>query len=215
MNQLDIERIVDEVIGTIHNTGEIPIGVSARHCHLNQPSLDILFGKGYELTKKKSLSQPGQFACEETVMIAGPRGSISNVRILGPLRSATQVEISQTDAFKIGAKPPIRQSGHIKSSSPVTIIGPKASLHLDEGLIIAQAHIHMAPKDAEHFNVQNGEVVEVAVESGPRPIKFSKTVIRVSEKYQLEMHIDTDEANAGSVKTGQSGKLIKQESRYG
>ncbi|ARI76319.1 phosphate propanoyltransferase [Halobacillus mangrovi] len=217
MGRDHLESIVEEVMKQMaeeNTSSEVPIGVSARHCHLDKESLEVLFGSGYELSEKAPLSQPGQFAANETVTIAGPRGSITKVRILGPLRSAAQVEVSQTDAFKIGLKPPIRQSGDIEKSSPVTIIGPKGSIYLEQGLIIAQAHIHMSPQDADNFKVKDGDVVEVRVKNPQREVSFSKTIIRVSKKYQLEMHIDTDEANAGSIQTGQKGTLKKVEPSY-
>ncbi|WP_281974678.1 phosphate propanoyltransferase [Halobacillus litoralis] len=218
MARENLESIVEEVMKQLsqsdNTSSEIPIGVSARHCHLDKDSLETLFGQGYELSEKAPLSQPGQFAANETVTIASPKGSLSKVRILGPLRSAPQVEVSQTDAFKLGMKPPIRQSGQTEGSSPFTIIGPKGSLYHEEGLIIAQAHIHMHPEDANRFQVKDGEVVEVAVTNHARAVRFSNTVIRVSEKYQLEMHIDTDEANAGSIHTGQKGILTKVAPAY-
>ncbi|ASN04345.1 phosphate propanoyltransferase [Virgibacillus necropolis] len=219
MNQQSLDEIVKDVITQLHNNNEgsssgIPIGVSARHCHLDKIALERLFGEGYELTKKANLGQPGQFASNETVTIVGPKGSIEKVRILGPLRKSSQVEVSQTDAFKLGLKPPIRDSGNLSNSSPITIVGPKGSIFLHEGLIIAQAHIHMSPENAEHYGVQNGEHVRVKVGNERRPIQFEKVLIRVSKKYKLEMHIDTDEANAGIVKTGNYGELLKAGSSY-
>lgn len=213
MSLQNVEEIVEQVLSRINEekqtSSEIPVGVSARHCHLDEKTLEALFGQGYQLSKKADLSQPGQFAANETVTIAGPRGSISKVRILGPLRSSSQVEISQTDAFKLGLKPPIRQSGDTKGSSPITIIGPNGSVYLNEGLIIAQAHIHMHTEDAKRYDVSNGEIVKVQFNNNKRDIQFSKTVVRVSDHYRLEMHIDTDEANAGAIQTGQTGELIK------
>src|SRR5690606_17893437 len=138
---------------------------------LSPQHVEALFGKGYELTKRSELSQPGQFAANETVVIAGPKGSISQVRVLGPSRPRTQVEISWTDAMKLGVRPPIRESGNIENSAPVTIIGPKGSLFLEEGLIIAQSHIHMSSQDAERLNVEDGEAVTVEVD-GVRPIAY-------------------------------------------
>ncbi|PLR78358.1 propanediol utilization protein [Bacillus sp. V3-13] len=214
MIKIDSEQIVEEVLRkleeTRHKTIGIPIGVSARHCHLNEMALEKLFGKGYQLTKKSDLSQPGQFAANETVTIAGPRGSIERVRVLGPLRRATQVEISKTDSIRLGVNPPIRESGNIQGSSPVTIVGPKGSIFLEEGLIIAQAHIHIPPDDALHLNLHDGDYVKVEITNGERPIRFERVRIRVSAKFILEMHIDTDEANAASIKTGQNGRLVKK-----
>lgn len=214
MNQQLIEKIVGEVLGQLEKAEAlppndlIPIAVSARHVHLSQNHVEALFGKGYELTVRAELSQPGQFASNETVVIAGPKGSIERVRILGPARSVTQAEISWTDAMKLGVNPPIRESGDIEGSEAITIIGPKGSLFLEQGLIIAQAHIHMSPKDAARFGVQNGEYVTVET-GGNRPIAYRQVKIRVSERYRLEMHIDTDEANAGLITKGVFGHLVK------
>lgn len=169
--------------------------------------MEQLFGENYQLTPKFELSQPGQFAAEETVVIAGPKGSIERVRILGPARTLTQVEVSWTDAMKLGVKPPLRISGDIKDSSPVTLIGPKGSVVLPEGLIIAQAHIHMSPADSERFQVVDGQSVQIKVQ-GLRPIILSNVMIRVSERYRLEMHIDTDEANAGLIQQGAFAEIV-------
>ncbi|BAQ09777.1 propanediol utilization protein pdul [Bacillus sp. OxB-1] len=214
MDQQLIEQIVGEVLGQLAKgqqelpANTIPIAVSARHLHLSPQHVETLFGKGYELTQRSELSQPGQFAANETVVIAGPKGSISNVRVLGPTRPQTQVEISWTDAMKIGVRPPIRESGDINGSAPITIIGPQGSLFLEEGLIIAQSHIHMSPSDANRLDVQDGEVVTVEVD-GIRPIAYRNVKIRVSDRYRLEMHIDTDEANAGFISKGANGRLVK------
>lgn len=213
MNEQLIQSIIEEVLSRLYVNEieqKVPIAVSARHCHLCKEDVEKLFGKGYELTKRVSLSQPEQFAAEETVTIVGPRGSIERVRVLGPARSITQVEVSSTDSIRLGLKPPIRQSGDIKGSSPITIVGPKGSIYLKEGLIIAQAHIHMNPEDAKRFRVSNGDYVSVKVE-GDRPITFDRVLIRVSSRYKLEMHIDTDEANAGAILSSGAGILMKQE----
>jgi putative phosphotransacetylase len=217
MNEQSIRTVVEEVIQQLlkkdFRPNTIPLAVSARHCHLSQADLETLFGKGYELTKKADLSQPGQFAANETVVIVGPRGSIEKVRILGPARSLTQVEVSRTDAVKLGLKPPVRESGNIAGSAPITLAGPKGSIFKNEGLIIAQAHIHMNPEDAAYFGVENGEYVRIRTE-GERPVSFEKVLIRVSPRYQLEMHIDTDEANAGFITSGQSGFIVKDGEPY-
>jgi putative phosphotransacetylase len=213
MDQQAIQSIVEEVVSrlTVNPTKRsIPMAVSARHCHLSQRDLEALFGEGYELTKKADLSQPGQFAANESITIVGPRGSLEKVRILGPARNITQVEVSQTDSIKLGLKPPLRESGDINGSAPITLVGPKGSLYKKEGLIIAQAHIHMTPEDASLFGVDNGEYVKIEV-NGVRPITLGKVLIRVSPRYKLEMHVDTDEANAGSISRGTVGKLIKYE----
>lgn len=213
MNEQNSQLIIKEIVSQLNKMNyteqEVPIGVSARHCHLSRSDLEILFGQEYQLTKKSDLSQPGHFAASETVSIVGHKGSIENVRILGPLRKETQVEVSQTDTFQLGLKAPIRLSGNIRGSSPITIVGPKRSIYLEEGLIIAQAHIHMSVEDAAHFDVQDGEDVSVEINNEQRPLRFEKVRIRVSPKFKLEMHIDTDEANAGAVQTGQKGRIIK------
>ncbi|WP_235815135.1 phosphate propanoyltransferase [Neobacillus vireti] len=213
MKELNSQLIVKEVVRRLqerqNGTPTIPIGVSARHCHLKEKDLEILFGKGYRLTKKSDLLQPGQFAANEVVTIAGPRGSIERVRVLGPLRRVTQVEVSQTDAIKLGLNPPIRESGNLQGSSWVTIVGPKGSIYLEEGLIIAQAHIHMPSEQACQLDVKDGEYVKVEIDHPIRPLSFEKVRIRISDNYVLEMHIDTDEANAGFIKSGLKGKLIK------
>jgi putative phosphotransacetylase len=216
MNQQAIQAIVEEVVSRLTQTASparelsIPMAVSARHVHLSQADLEALFGEGYQLTKKADLSQPGQFAANESITIVGPRGSLEKVRILGPARQLTQVEVSQTDSIKLGLKPPLRESGDIKNSSPITLVGPNGSLYKKEGLIIAQAHIHMTPEDALQFGVENGEYVKVEVD-GPRPVTLGKVLIRVSPRYKLEMHVDTDEANAGFISRKTAGKLVKIE----
>lgn len=209
MNSHVIQSIVEKVIKEMEKVSEtpsIPIGVSARHVHLSQQHLEILFGANYQLKKKSDLSQPGQFAANETVTVVGPKGSLERVRILGPVRSGTQIEVSKTDSVKLGLNPPLRESGNIKGSSPATIVGPEGSIYLAEGLIIAQNHIHMAPSDAVRFKLQNGQYVQVKVQ-GKRPLLFDQVLIRVSPRYQLEMHIDTDEANAALCATGDKGML--------
>lgn len=214
MNQQLIEQIVGEILGQLGKSPvqlperAVPIAVSARHVHLQPEHVEVLFGTGYELTQRSELSQPGQFAANETVMIAGPKSSIERVRILGPVRKATQVEVSFTDAMKLGVKPPLRESGNIEGSAPITLIGPKGSVHINQGLIIAQAHIHMAPTDATRFGVEDGEYVTVEAD-GVRSISFRNVRIRVNERYRLEMHIDTDEANAGFISQGAIGRLVK------
>lgn len=218
MERIDVNHLVDEIIKELLNPcnvekiskgRSIPIGVSGRHCHLNKEAMVTLFGADVVLTKKMDLLQPDQFAANETVTIAGPKGSFINVRILGPLRKYPQIEVSQTDAIKLGLKPPIRESGKLAGSSSITIIGPKGSIYLEEGLIIAQAHIHMSHIHAEHFGLQDGDYVCVKMINEMRPISFEEVKVRVSQKYVLEMHIDTDEANAANVKSGSMGELIK------
>lgn len=186
----------------------IPIAVSARHIHLDRATMDILFGEGSELTVYKEISQPGQFAAEQKVNLIGPRRRIDGVRVLGPLRPGNQVEISRTDEFHLGVDAPIRNSGKVKGSAPITLEGPKGTVHLSEGLICARRHIHMQPHDAEHFGVKDKDEVEVAVTGGPRDLIFGDVLVRVKESYRLEMHIDTDEANAAELSRGAVGDLV-------
>ncbi|UXH43305.1 phosphate propanoyltransferase [Rossellomorea vietnamensis] len=212
MNNKAIQTIVEEVMSRLSQETEkkhsVPMAVSARHCHVSQSDLEVLFGEDYKLTKKADLSQPGQFAANESITIVGPRGSLEKVRILGPARTMTQVEVSRTDSIKLGVKPPLRESGDINGSAPITLVGPKGSLYKKEGLIIAQTHIHMTPEDAQSFGVGNGEIVEVKVD-GDRPVTLGKVLIRVSSRYKLEMHVDTDEANAGLITGKTTGTLVK------
>ena len=180
---------------------QVPIAVSARHVHLTEQHIEALFGKGASLTKDFDLSQPGQFAAKERVAIKGPKGMLENVRVLGPARVASQVEISKTDSFILGVIPPIRQSGNLSDSEKITIIGPVGEVNLEEGCIIAQAHIHMHPNDAVSFQVKDGDLVDIVVETN-RPITFHKVIVRVSESFRLDMHIDTDEGNASNLVRG-------------
>ncbi len=185
----------------------VPVGVSARHVHLTQEHVEILFGKGYQLTKKKEL-MGGQFASNELVTIVGLKlRAIENVRILGPVRGRSQVEISATDAVKLGVKAPIRESGDVAGSAPIALVGPKGALYLTEGCIVAKRHIHMAPKDAIAAGVSDGDMVSVKA-GNERGTVFHEVKIRVDESFTLEMHIDTDEANAAKIATGDSVRVI-------
>ncbi|WP_029501373.1 phosphate propanoyltransferase [Lachnoclostridium phytofermentans] len=185
----------------------VPVGVSARHIHLTKDHVEQLFGKGYELTKKKDL-MGGQFAANETVTIVGLKlRAIENVRILGPVRKASQVEVSATDAIKLGVKVPIRESGNIKGSAPIAVVGPKGAIYLEEGCIIAKRHIHMSPTDAMAAGVKDGDLVSVKVED-ERETVFHQVQIRVDHSFTLEMHIDTDEANAAKITCGQMVTIL-------
>ncbi|HHT42676.1 MAG TPA: phosphate propanoyltransferase [Firmicutes bacterium] len=188
--------------------GEVPVGISNRHIHLSQEHLEALFGPGYELTIKKDLSQTGQYAAEETLTIEGPKSALKNVRILGPVRKETQVEISRTDAFSLGLKPPVRDSGHLEDSPGIKLIGPKGTIELDKGVIIAQRHIHMNEADAEAFGVKDKEIVSVRA-GGERGLVFDNVLVRVRSDFVLEMHIDTDEANAGMLNNGQMVEVFR------
>jgi len=189
-------------------TKTFPVAISARHIHLSEADLQALFGPHATLTKDFDLSQPGQFAAKERVSIEGPKGVIHNVRVLGPVRAATQVEVSRTDAMKLGVTPPLRQSGNIDNSAGIKIISQHHELAIEQGVIIAQAHIHMTEEDAKAMEVQNNELVSVEVISD-RPVTFRGVVVRVSNDFSLEMHIDTDEANAGFIEQQAQGTLVK------
>ena len=205
-----IARLVMEAIDKKESTSNgfmVPIGVSARHIHLTQEHVEVLFGEGYQLTKRKEL-MGGQFAANEQVTIVGLKlRAIENVRVLGPVRSKSQVEISATDAIKLGVRAPIRLSGDIGGSAPIAVVGPKGVIYLDEGCIIAKRHIHMAPKDAIAAGVRNGDIVSVKADN-ERGTVFNHVQIRVDESFTLEMHIDTDEANAAKISTGETVTII-------
>jgi putative phosphotransacetylase len=187
---------------------KVLVETSARHVHVSREALDILFGEGYELTPKKNLSQPGQFACEERVTVVGPKKELAGVSILGPVRPETQVELSLTDARSIGIVAPVRESGDIKGSAGCKLIGPKGEIEITEGVIAAKRHIHMTPDDAAAFGVKDTQVVKVAVETDGRSLTFGDVVVRVSPKYALAMHIDTDESNAAGIAPGTMGEVI-------
>lgn len=184
------------------------VETSARHVHVTQKALEILFGEGYELTKKKDLSQPGQFACEERVQVIGEKSSFPAVSILGPVRPACQVEISASDARSIGVKAPVRESGDIAGSGACKLVGPKGEVELKEGVIIAKRHIHMTPEDAEKYGLEDKQIVSVEIKSDERSLIFGDTVVRVSPKFSLAMHIDTDEANAVLAPAGVMGIIL-------
>ncbi|MFJ5764053.1 phosphate propanoyltransferase [Lysinibacillus sp. NPDC093210] len=185
-----------------------PVAISARHIHVSEDDLQALFGPNATLTKDFDLSQPGQFAAKERVSIEGPKGVIHNVRVLGPVRAATQVEISRTDAMKLGLNPPVRQSGDMANSASIKLINQRQEIMIEQGVIIAQAHIHMTEEDARVLEVSNNELVSVEVDS-ERPITFRGVVVRVSNDFSLEMHIDTDEANAGLIEQQAKGRIVK------
>ncbi len=188
---------------------KVLIETSARHVHLSKEHIDILFGKGHELTFKKELSQPGQFACEERVTIQGSKKAIANVIILGPARPATQVEVSLTDARTLGVDAPVRESGDVAGSGACKIIGPCGEVDITEGVIAAKRHIHLTPEAAAEFGVEDKQVVGVKVESDGRSLVFGDVVCRVSEKFAPAMHIDTDESNAAGCTPGMMGEIIK------
>ncbi len=175
---------------------KILVETSARHLHVTREHLDILFGEGFELSNKKWLSQPGQFATNEKVAVIGEKGQLPKVSILGPIRKATQVELSATDARAIGVAAPVRESGDVAGSGKCKLVGPCGEVELEEGVIVAKRHIHMTPADAEHFGVKDSQIVSLKVESADRSLTFGDVVVRVNENFSLACHIDTDEANA-------------------
>lgn len=185
----------------------VTVGVSNRHIHLNRADMDILFGTGSELTRMKDLGQPGQYAAEEIVTLRGNKGELGRVRVLGPLRSETQVEISVADGYLLGMKAPVRDSGQLKNTPGIEIIGPKGSVKKDRGVIVAKRHIHMTPEDARHYGLQDKQLVDVEIE-GARGAVLKQVLIRVSDVYALEMHIDVEEANALGVKTGDTAYVM-------
>jgi len=218
MEEQDYKKLVDMITETIYkeikpkeelsNLFSIPVEISNHHVHLTRDSLDILYGKGYELTKLRDLSQPGEFASNEQVSIVGANMRvIEKIRILGPIREYTQAELSITDGYFLGLDLPTRISGNIKDSPPITFIGPKGVLSLSEGAIRAARHIHMTPKDAEYYQVKNGDRVKVEV-SGEHGVIYKDVVIRVSQKSKLALHLDTDEANAANIKGSGLARIL-------
>lgn len=189
---------------------QVLVEISARHVHVSKADLETLFGKGYELTVKKELSQPGQYACEERVKVIGTKGEFPAVSILGPCRNATQVELSLTDARSIGVDAPVRESGDIDGSGTCKLVGPCGEVEIACGVIAAKRHIHATTKDAEEFGLENGQIVSVQIPSANgRNLTFGDVVVRVSDSYALAMHIDTDEANAAGMKPNTMGTIIK------
>ncbi|NLZ53669.1 MAG: phosphate propanoyltransferase [Thermoanaerobacteraceae bacterium] len=206
-----VEKIVRTALSQLENNQgtklEITVNISARHVHLSKEHLEILFGKNYSLTPIRELMQPGEFAAKETVMVIGPKGVIQNVRVLGPLRQKTQVEISKTDGYTIGIDAPVRESGNLQDTPGCVLAGPMGAVSLEDGVICALRHIHMPEDLAKEWNLRNNQLVKVAT-CGERRVIFDKVLLRASPKYVLEMHLDTDEANASGVKSGDKVFLI-------
>lgn len=178
---------------------KIMVEVSARHIHLTEEDVEKLFGSGHKLTKKKELSQPGEYACEERLTVRGPKREIANVSVLGPPRKASQVELSATDARSVGIAAPVRESGDLAGSGGCVLIGPAGEIELSEGVIVAKRHVHMTPEAAKHFKVENKQNVKASIKSEARSLIFDDVVIRVSPNYTISMHIDTDEGNAAGL----------------
>lgn len=187
--------------------GTVPCGVSNRHIHLTKADAGVLFGEGYELTPLAKLSQPGQFSSKETLILAGPKGCLEKVRIIGPYRKATQVEISRTDNFKLGINAPVRNSGDIAGSAGCIIIGPKGHIVLKEGVIVAARHIHLSPTEATQFGLKDKDVVSIRT-GGERAVVFGNVLVRTGESHLRDFHLDTDEANAAGLKNGDIVEVI-------
>lgn len=208
-----VKKVLEELggaseCGRCASDDGVPVGVSNRHIHLSREHVEVLFGKGYELTPMKELSQPGQYACREVLTIIGPSlRPIENVRVLGPVRRSSQVEISATDSYTLKVKPPVRESGKTEGSAPVTIIGPRGVVALSEGCIIANRHIHMSPDDGARFGVSDGDYVTVDVD-GKRRTRWYDVQVRVHPDFRLEMHVDTDDANAVGIGNGCKVKIV-------
>ena len=183
------------------------VETSARHAHVTRETLETLFGKGHELTNKKDLSQPGQFACEEKIEVVGPKGSLK-MSILGPCRPDDQVEVSFTDARALGVTPPVHESGDIEGTPGVKLVGPCGEVEIAKGVIVAKRHIHMTPEDAAKYDLQDKQIVNVKVETDGRSLIFGDVIVRVSPSYALAMHIDTDESNAASCTMGLEGDIL-------
>lgn len=201
INEKSVYELVKTIISQIENSsteeGLVPVGISNRHIHLSKADVATLFGEGYALTPLKDLSQVGQFACKEQLTIIGPSmRAIEGVRVLGPERKASQVEISLTDAYQLRLRPPVRESGNLSGSAPITIVGPKGVVTLPEGCIIANRHIHMSPKEASQYGVKDFDRVTVEVVDATRPARWYGVQVRVHETFRLEMHVDTDDANS-------------------
>ena len=198
----------EKITARLHGAAvEIPVGISNRHVHLSQPDVEALFGKGYVLTPFKPLRQPGQFAAQECITVVGPKGSLTNVRVLGPTRPVSQLEISRADCFALGIKAPVRESGQLDSSGSALLIGPEGHVELRSQVICAWRHIHMSAQDARQLNVTNGQKVSVR-SRGERQLTFDEVVVRVRDDFALEFHIDTEEANAAGLKNGVRVELI-------
>lgn len=207
---MDQRQIVERIVREVINQAEprlIPVAVSARHAHVSKEHIQILFGRGYELKPRNPLSQPGQFAAEETVNIIGPRRCITGVRILGPARSSTQVELSVTDGISLGLKLHVRDSGDIAGSHGLTLAGPEGCVHIPEGVIAARRHLHLSTDDASRLKLTDKQVISVRART-KRPATLEDILVRVSGDFSMELHLDTDEANACMLKNGDMVEIV-------
>jgi len=188
---------------------KVVCGVSARHLHLSTKDLALLFGEEASLTNIKDLNQPGQFACEQRVDLVGPKNTIKNVRVLGPERKQTQIEVSLTDCVTLGIQAPIRDSGNLAGSGPITLKGPLGSIELTEGVIVAMRHVHFHPDEATPYGIKDKDMIRIRTTTNPRSLVFEQVLARVNPAYALEFHIDTDEANASGLKTGDLVEILQ------
>lgn len=211
MMELNLDHIVDEIIKRLQKEKEdegVLVEASGRHVHLSKECVELLFGKGYELTKKRDLSQPGQYLCEEKVTVIGPKGTIHNVSVLGPVRKQSQVELSKTDAVSIGVNAPVKMSGNIENSGTVIIATPLSVVKLQNGVIVAKRHIHITPEDSIRYGVINNEEVSIKI-NGERGVIFTNVTVRVSDKFSTVVHLDYDEANACGFTKGMRASILK------
>ena len=212
MNQMELEWAIRAAVllAVKEQTGQlyVPVGISNRHVHLSSADLAALFGPGYQLTPIKPLTQPGQFASRETVTVVGPKGKIEKMRVLGPVRGQTQIEISITDSFTLGVKPVIRMSGKLKDSAGAKVIGPAGEITIPEGVIVAARHLHISARQAEVYGLKDGDIVGLRV-PGERALIFENVVVRGGDGHELEVHMDVDEANAAKLKNGNILEIIR------
>lgn len=211
MREDDLIRLItEEVVKELNQCdGMVPVALSNRHIHLSRQHVDKLFGAGYQLTKLKDLSQPGQFAAKETVRLIGPKGVLEDVRILGPARGETQVELALSDGYRLGVIPPIRPSGNLKETPGCVVAGPKGVVELEYGVIAALRHIHMSTEDGQRFGIDDQQIVKVRC-LGPRTLIFDQVLVRVNSNFHLEMHLDLEEGNAAGLKNGDLVQIIKE-----
>ena len=211
MDKTELSKLIRNAVMAAmckEGTYVVPVASSNKHIHLSREDVEKLFGAGYELKKLRDLSQPGQFACQETLTFEGPKGRLENLRVLGPERKETQVELSVTDCFKAGVKPVVRMSGELENTPGGKLIGPAGEADLKKGVIVAERHLHMSGPQAEAYGLKNGDVVKIRKE-GARPVVFEGVKVRCGNGHELEVHLDTDEANAALIKNGDLMEIVK------